>query len=62
MSHVTDPPSPDLDRERDAMIVALVVALIHARRKGDRSEVADICRELARLGVQVRFSPAGGGP
>ena len=50
-------PTPPLDpvREKDAIIIAHVVALIHARRKGDYLAAAEAHRELVRLGVLVRF-------
>lgn len=41
--------------EHDATVIALVVALVHARRKGDYLAAADAHRELERLGVLVRF-------
>ena len=65
MSHVTSNPSPPIDRssDRDALIIAYVVALVHARSKGDYLNAADAHRELKRLGVLVRFprQTKGGG-
>jgi hypothetical protein len=52
MLRASEPPP---DRERDAMIVAHFVVLIHARSKGDYLKAADTHRELERLGVAVRF-------
>ncbi|HVS72235.1 MAG TPA: hypothetical protein VHQ47_13345 [Phycisphaerae bacterium] len=54
MFHVPVSP-PDSARQRDAVIIAYVVALVHARRKGDYLTAADAHRELVRLGVLVRF-------
>jgi hypothetical protein len=48
-------PPPDPDPQRDSLIVAHVVALVHARRKGDYLKAANAHRELERLGVLVRF-------
>lgn len=57
MSRVSAPssPPPDPEPQRDAVIVAYLVALVHARRKGDYLTAADAHRELERLGVLVRF-------
>ena len=46
---------PDSARERDCAIIAHIVALVHARRKGDYLKAAEAHRELERLGVLVRF-------
>jgi hypothetical protein len=54
MPHVPVPP-PDPARERDAVIIAHVVALIHSRSKGDYLTAAQAHHELERLGVLVRF-------
>ena len=43
------------DHERDAIIIAHVVALVHARRKSDYLKASEAHRELKRLGVLVRF-------
>lgn len=48
-------PPPVPDPQRDAVIVAYLVALVHARSKGDYLTAADAHRELKRLGVLVRF-------
>jgi hypothetical protein len=57
MFRVTAPSSqpPDPDPQRDAVIVAYLVALVHARSKGDYLTAADAHRELERRGVLVRF-------
>jgi hypothetical protein len=46
---------PDPDPQRDAVIIAYLVALVHARSKGDYLTAADAHRELERRGVLVRF-------
>lgn len=46
---------PDPARERDATIIAHVVALVHARRHADYLTAANAHRELVRLGVLVKF-------
>ena len=45
-------------QERDATAIAHVVALVHARRKGDYMAAAQAHRELERLGVRVKFLKA----
>lgn len=58
MIHVPAPsssPPPDPDHQRDTEIVAYMVALVHARSKGDYLKAADAHRELERRGVLVRF-------
>jgi hypothetical protein len=47
--------------EQDATIIALLVALIHARRKGDYLAAAEAHRELERLGVRVKLPRARSG-
>ena len=47
--------TPDPERDRDATIIAHVVALVHARRKRDYLTATDAHRELDRLGVSMRF-------
>ena len=51
----TPQPPPDPEHERDATIIAHLVALVHARSKRDYLTAADAHRELDRLGVSVRF-------
>ena len=55
----TPPPRTELDR--DATVIAHVVALVHSRRKGDYLSAADAHRELERLGVLVKFPRPGKG-
>lgn len=56
-SPMSDVPDSSLepDGERDAVIIAHVVALVHARRNGDYLNAAEAHRELKRLGVEIRF-------
>ncbi len=42
--------------QRDVEIVSQVVALVHARRKGDYLAATAAHHELERLGVSIRFS------
>lgn len=49
------PQPPDPAPTSDAVIIAYVVALVHARSKGDYLTAADAHRELERRGVLVRF-------
>ena len=51
-------PPKETDANTDATIIAHVVALIHARRKGDYLAAAAAHRELERLGVLVKFPTA----
>ncbi len=45
----------DPDRDRDATIIAHVVAFFHAKRKGDYLKAGEALRELLRLGVVVKL-------
>ena len=45
----------DDSQQADVEVVAQIVVLVHARRKGDYLAAADAHRELERLGVLVRF-------
>ena len=54
MSCNSSPSSPG--RPRDAVIIAQLVALIHARSKGDYIIAAEALRHLKTMGVVVRFS------
>ncbi|MCC7193569.1 MAG: hypothetical protein IT444_12395 [Phycisphaeraceae bacterium] len=57
MIDVTDPSPqpPEPVPPSDALVVALLVALVHARSKGDYLRAANAHRELEQLGVLVRF-------
>jgi len=55
MFRVLVPPPPEAANERDASIIAHMVALVHARRKGNYLKAAEAHRELERLGVLVKF-------
>lgn len=46
----------DPDRERDAEVIACIVELINARRRGDYLRAADAHRELEGKGVLVKFT------
>ena len=45
----------DPERDRDATIIAHVVAFFHAKRKGDYLKAGEALRELLRLGVVVKL-------
>ncbi len=49
--------NPNIDRETE--IVAMFVALIHARSVDDFAAAAERQKQLERLGVIVRFSRQG---
>jgi hypothetical protein len=46
----------DPAKDRDATIIAWVVALVHSRRKGDYVSAAAAHEELVRRGVLVKFT------
>ena len=48
-------PKYDPIRERDATIIAHLVALVHARSRRDYVTAATAHKELVRFGVLVRF-------
>lgn len=45
----------DPERDRDATIIAHVVAFFHAKRNGDYLKAGEALRELMRLGVVVKL-------
>jgi hypothetical protein len=49
-------PISEGDHDRDAQTIALLVALIHARRTGDYLRAASAHADLERRGVLVKFS------
>lgn len=61
MLHRLAPPH-DPARERDAIIIAHIVVLIHTRRERNYLAAADAHQQLKRLGVLIRFlrRPKGG--